>query len=241
MKRILGRSARVGRFSVPVWALAIGLLGILAAAGQAVGPVLAGTIGGSATLVVEQTVLLSAAPQIEGASDSVGVQNDEGSGFTLGMETKAGEKTITYFSLANDSGQDANARMVMDVPAGLDVDLTECASTEESTIVDRLWLMTIESDAGGTAFNTDSVDSSLSSTVPSVPRPGYVSVSAPNACVVFAAYVDRTTDEILVAKSTDGGASFGSSLILASTDVGARSSVAADAETAWVALCGGRH
>ena len=71
-----------------------------AVAGQAVGPALSGSIIGSAELVVEQAVVLDTDFEIldsgfsAGCSDFddfIGMMNEDGTFFTIGIETKVGQ------------------------------------------------------------------------------------------------------------------------------------------------------
>ena len=153
MKRILTKPARLGRLSVPMWALAIGLLAVLGAAGQAVGPVLVGAVGGSATLTVEQTVLLSTISDSSDANDYATAIDDDGTGFNIAIETQAGQKIDDInFTLANDSGEPANAVLRLDWPAELDVEVEERSPSSISVarISQNHWLMNVP---GPTADN----------------------------------------------------------------------------------------
>ncbi|MDP6514744.1 MAG: hypothetical protein QF878_16340, partial [SAR202 cluster bacterium] len=58
LKKVFGKKLSLGRFGVPVWIMGLATLLVVAAAGQAVGPVLSGAIQGSAGLVIEQAVTL---------------------------------------------------------------------------------------------------------------------------------------------------------------------------------------
>jgi|GEM_PF-1078312 len=61
MKALLGKKFHVRNVAVPLWSLLLPLPIILFAAGQAVGPVIAGAITGSTGLTVEQSIVVTAA------------------------------------------------------------------------------------------------------------------------------------------------------------------------------------
>lgn len=121
----LGRKVRLGRLAVPIWAIAAAGLTIAAVAGQAVGPVLTGSVSGSTGLVVSQTVVLDSAPTGSGTDDFAATVNDEGTAFTVALETQVGQNQTVTLDLANKSGKSANVILELNVPAGIDVDANE--------------------------------------------------------------------------------------------------------------------
>jgi len=115
----------------------IGLAGVMVAAvaGQAVGPVLSGSVQGSAGLVVSQTVVLAKAPEnspdatissvaytAATQDDFAATMNDEGTAFTVALETQVGQLAIVSLTLLNGSGKNANFILELNAPAGIDVD-----------------------------------------------------------------------------------------------------------------------
>ncbi len=60
LKSLLGTKLQVRRVAVPLWSLLLPLPLIALAAGQAVGPIIAGAVTGSSGLTVEQTIVVTA-------------------------------------------------------------------------------------------------------------------------------------------------------------------------------------
>ncbi|MBI2916509.1 MAG: hypothetical protein HYY01_00810 [Chloroflexi bacterium] len=121
MKHMFGKKVHLGRFAVPVWTIGLAGLLVAAVAGQAVGPVLSGSVQGSAGLVVSQTVVLKQAPTVVG-DDGAATMNDEGTAFTVAIETQVGQTSDFRLALVNDSGAPANFILELNAPAGIDVD-----------------------------------------------------------------------------------------------------------------------
>ncbi|MBI2917532.1 MAG: hypothetical protein HYY01_06005 [Chloroflexi bacterium] len=130
MKHIFGKKVHLGRMALPVWAIALTLVMVAAVAGQAVGPVLSGSVQGSAGLVVSQTLLLkpgsagNTVVSVDGAAvdDAAVTVNDEGTAFTAAIETQVGQPQALQLVLANGSGKVVNGILELNVPAGIDVD-----------------------------------------------------------------------------------------------------------------------
>ncbi|MBI2917530.1 MAG: hypothetical protein HYY01_05995 [Chloroflexi bacterium] len=138
MKSIFGKKVHLGRMALPVWAIALTLVGVAAVAGQAVGPVLSGSVQGSAGLVVSQTVVLkqtgitvptsSTTHKLKGtdtaglADDSAATQNDEGTAFTVALETQVGQASWITLELENKSAKLANFILELNAPAGVDIE-----------------------------------------------------------------------------------------------------------------------
>ncbi len=159
--KAVGWRVRLGRFMVPVWTMALGAVLVATVAGQAVGPVLSGSVQGSAGLVVGQTLVLSAAPSVgtqtvdsfgtvTGPVDSVGTVNDEGTAFTVAIETQVGRSQTIVLALANGSGKPANGILELSVPAGVDVQLDSdsAANTPEAQLNRNTWLFKVTQSAG---------------------------------------------------------------------------------------------
>ena len=128
MKNLLGKKFHLGRFAVPMWT--IGLAGgmVAAVAGQAVGPVLSGSVQGSAGLVVSQTVVLAQAPATANTNDDfAATMNDEGTAFTVAVETQVGQNSGFSLRLDNASGKVANFILEINAPAGVDVYASDLA------------------------------------------------------------------------------------------------------------------
>lgn len=176
MKKVLGRKVGRGRFMLPVWTLAIAVAIIAAAAGQAVGPVLAGSLTGTVSVVVEQSITLDTDYPIgdnptvstSGTADSVATRNDEGTHFTLAAELHQGEEVTLDLFLQNDSGEDSASILELNVPAGLDIEITEVedgttvgvSAIKEAQMSRTQWLLAIDSSVG-TGTSSDSEDTTL--------------------------------------------------------------------------------
>ena len=154
IRKIFGRKVGKGKVALPLWTVGIAAMAIAAVAGQAVGPVLSGSVTGSVGVVVEQTVRLGDPGSITdvggggpdvAADDFAATVNDEGTGFTITIETDVGQRTETNFTLYNDSGQTANAMLQLNVPAGLDVQLDSDSGVTEAQLGPNTWLLTIPS------------------------------------------------------------------------------------------------
>ncbi len=118
----LGKKVHLGRMGLPVWTIGLGLTLVAAVAGQAVGPVLSGSVQGSAGLVVSQTIVLASAPVADGNEDDfASTMNDEGTAFTFALETQVGQNQTVTLELDNHSGAEANGILELSVPAGIDV------------------------------------------------------------------------------------------------------------------------
>ncbi len=135
MKNLLGKKFHLGRFGVPMWTIGLAGVMVAAVAGQAVGPVLSGSVQGSAGLVVSQTVVLAKAPEnspdatissvaytAATQDDFAATMNDEGTAFTVALETQVGQLAIVSLTLLNGSGKNANFILELNAPAGIDVD-----------------------------------------------------------------------------------------------------------------------
>ena len=161
IKGMFDQKLGLGRVALPLWM--VGLAGVLtaAAAEQAVGPVLTGSTSGSVNLTVEQAITLDTDltlgnnPTVSSADDSVTTRNDEGTAFTVAAELNVGQQITTTLFLQNDSGADAAAVLELNVPAGIDVELTNISDGAEGTTVvseaqlsRNTWLVVVKSTAG---------------------------------------------------------------------------------------------
>lgn len=158
---IIRGSLRLGRLAVPVWAVAAGAMAVAAVAGQAVGPVLQGSTGGTANIVVGQAVVLDTdiplgMNPVAAGTDWVTTRNDEGTGFTVAIETHTGQRDTVTLYFANHSAQDAAAVLQLDVPAGFDVEVDKISNgvlgngtiIREAQMTRDTWLMNVGASAG---------------------------------------------------------------------------------------------
>lgn len=142
MRNRLGR-----RFVAPV-PVALALVLLVVAAGQAVGPILSGGVTGTAGLVVSQAITLDvdhdlgSNPVVGGASDAVTTRNDEGTSFTAAVELTIGQPVAICVMLENSSERDASASLVIDAPAGVDIEVEEFSGSaaEECYVDEDEWL-----------------------------------------------------------------------------------------------------
>ena len=175
LKNTIGKKVSLGRFGVPVWIMGLAALLVVAAAGQAVGPVLSGAIQGSAGLVIEQAVTLDTDVATGSAidfgdnngtlgetnepSDGVGTRNDDGSQFTIAAELTAGDTIHVNLYLQNGGVSDTSAILELNVPSNIDVEMTTASVgadggsltdnvVDEGQLSRNKWLMTVGSEAG---------------------------------------------------------------------------------------------
>ena len=143
------KKVRMGRISVPVWTTALALAVAGLAAGQAVGPVLTGSVTGTAGLTIEQAITLDVDRPLDerivvsDADDAVTTTNDEGTEFTVAMELNVGQTVTATFNLNNASGAAGSAMLELSVPTGIDVEVTDETDLSEAQISRNAWLMAI--------------------------------------------------------------------------------------------------
>jgi hypothetical protein len=125
------------------------------AAGQAVGPVLAGSVTGSAGLTVEQAItldtsgLLGSNPLVNsdtGMPENVTTRNDDGIEFTINVEFSVGKQLEVSFNLMNSSDADAAMVLLLNVPTGIDAEFDEDDSTGDGGQLSRnSYLLVVDS------------------------------------------------------------------------------------------------
>ncbi len=153
MKRFITRKISLGRFGLPVWSVAVAGLMVAAAAGQAVGPVLSGSVTGSVGMVVEQAITLDpdlglGSNPVATGDDSATTRNDEGTEFTAAIELNVGETETVTIYVQNDSGANASALLELNVPKGIDVELNQAGDVSESQLSRNTWLLVVPSTSG---------------------------------------------------------------------------------------------
>lgn len=153
MKRALGQQVRVGKLRLRAWIVLSGAAIVLGVVGQAVGPILAGLVGGSAGVTVSQTVRLTADSSVfanAGANDAQLTINDEGTGFTAALELDVGgEDNLLALNIRNSSGKAVNAVLTLEFPAELEVEMEAeiGADVEEAQLNKKSWLLTLTTDS----------------------------------------------------------------------------------------------
>jgi hypothetical protein len=143
----------VGRLGLPLWSVGLAGALILAAAGQAVGPILSGAVSGAIGAAVSQSLVLtpdSYAYAAGGSNDALLTINDEGAHFTVAMELNVGgQDNLIALNIDNLSEADASALLVLDVPAGIDVEVSESFGTDvqEGQQSRNSWLLSLTTDS----------------------------------------------------------------------------------------------
>ena len=164
----LGRKVRLGKLRFPLWAIGLAVIGMAVGAGQAVGPVLSGSVSGTANLTVAQTIVLAAAPadllavthDYDGMSvtsvdsdDYAAVMNDEGTNFTVAMVTQVGQTTGIKIALTNKSGHKANFVLELRGPASVDIAADESGDdvSQLARLGPNTWIGELGADADAVA------------------------------------------------------------------------------------------
>jgi hypothetical protein len=150
------------RSAAPIAVGSIAAAIALAAAGQAVGPVLSSPTAGEIAATVSQAITidtenldLSERVSVWGDVDRwVATTDDEGTHFTVAYENNVGDIAQVNLFLLNRSRQDVAAQLLLDVPAGVDVHVTGSAggkapSFHKAQMGANTWLMTVDAHAAG--------------------------------------------------------------------------------------------
>ena len=132
---------------VPTWIL--GVIIITATAGAAAGTVLAGNVQGQIPTTVGQSLVLQAV----GGEVGFGAVSDNGTSFTAANEIRIGEDYDIDLDVKNESDEAIFASLVLDIPAGLTVDVNEVASEISGLTRTDIgtWVMKITAVAAGDA------------------------------------------------------------------------------------------
>ena len=172
----LGHKVRVGRLGMPIWSLALAGAAVVAVAGQAVGPVLQGSVTGSAGLTVEQAVVLDeggvvGVGSLDSTDEGLGVINDEGTSFTAAIELHVGDTVTVTLPIMNKSDASANAILELLPPAGVDVEVEPSAGVtlQEAQMAKNNWLLKVASSNSETLVITISPKDDL--------KPGFYTLS----------------------------------------------------------------
>lgn len=163
VRRVVATRLRVGRLALPAWLAAAAVLAIAAAAGQAVGPILAGSVTGTAGVTGEQALVLSlSSTTVSGhaGDDRVMVVNDEGTSFTAAIEMHVGdigypgnsESAAILLGLQNTANAVVSAILELSIPAGLDIEVepSSGSNVEEAQLNKGTWLLRVPTSASGT-------------------------------------------------------------------------------------------
>ena len=158
IRNVLGRKLRIGRLGLPVWTVVLAIAAVGAVAGQAVGPVLAGSVTGSTGVVLEQAVVLSGTISVNSADDAASTVNDEGTGFTVAVETDVGQSQTVAIGVSNTSAASANAILSLNVPAALDVSLEAASGANEAQLNRNQWLVKVPTGGETLTLTIESAD-----------------------------------------------------------------------------------
>ena len=146
-----------------MWAVGLAGIAIAAVAGQAIGPVLAGNVTGTANVTAQQSIVAATSSSVTlGNSTNKGlvVVNDEGTSFTAAMEQHVGDQgQVLNLTVKNNSNSAANAVLQLNVPRGIDVKVNSEATTtlQEALLstnhakTQQSWLL--HEEAGATSTN----------------------------------------------------------------------------------------
>lgn len=161
--KTLRHKFKIDRMSILVWLIGLTVLMVVAAAGQAVGPVVSGGIQGFAGLTIEQSMVLSSTSADHGVFDSAGgggsphddatvTLNDEGTAFTAAIELHVGDTEYLVLDLDNGSDVQANVIMELNVPAGIDFEVDDFGGdTSEVQLNSKSWLMKLDTVSLGSS------------------------------------------------------------------------------------------
>ena len=153
LTKAFGKKIWLGRVGLPLWALALAGMAIVAAAGQAVGPVLSGSVTGSAGLTTEQAIALTEGGTFlidsldTGLDEGLGVISDDGTSFTAAIELHVGDTVVMHLPVKNVSDARGHAILELLPPAGVDVEVEDSnnASTDlqEAQMSRNAWLLSV--------------------------------------------------------------------------------------------------
>ncbi|MBI4311412.1 MAG: hypothetical protein HY681_06485 [Chloroflexi bacterium] len=160
MARVLSVAARrklsLGALHLPAWAVGVALpivllamaaVAMAASSGQAVGPVLSGSITGSAGVTAQQALTVTTCDiTTHSASDdalcAIGAQQTT---FTAAIEMHRGDKPVISLGIFNASQVDVNGTIALSVPPGFDVEVEDTDSTNaslrEAQMARSTWLL----------------------------------------------------------------------------------------------------
>ncbi len=148
--KAFSKKLHFGRIVLPLWALALAGIAVVGAAGQAVGPMLSGSVAGSAGFTVEQVIALDTTSSIAiggHGDDDLGVMNDEGTSFTAAIELQVGDIVTMTIPVVNVSDADANAVLEILPPPGVDVEVGDTSfNLDELKMAAHTWLLFVDKD-----------------------------------------------------------------------------------------------
>ena len=146
---------------IPTWLVGSAL--VVAAAGAAVGTVLVGDVQGELPTTVSQA-LIAGEPVAGGDSDGSFVSvTDDGTGFIAANEMNTGDMWTVTLPLANESDNDMDVLVTVDVPHGLTIDVNDAdaGDTDVENVIRtglNTWLFDLHDDADGSSTDTIEIE-----------------------------------------------------------------------------------
>lgn len=144
--RLLKRRVFFWNFHVPVWTVAAAaVIALGAAAGQAVGPVLAGNVTGTANVTAQQAIVVTNRSTVtlgNPTDKGLVVVNDNGTTFTAALEQHIGDQHQRLnLNIKNNSNATSSIVLQLKVPQGIDLE-----ANSANTSVLKKALLDISSD-----------------------------------------------------------------------------------------------
>ena len=195
---ILTNKIRLGRIAIPVWLIILATALIAAAAGQT-GAVLKSSTAGAVGLTVERNILVAGPPSVVNAHDGLGTVNDEGTMFTIGLETHVGRVQTATLSLANTTEVQVDTTLEVGAAGPFKTDFDDCFGMNEARSKKNKWLLNI---APGNTWETDVVDELVDDDV------GFgTDLQALDGCHIFVSYRKQAgpSHRVEFARTYDGG------------------------------------
>jgi hypothetical protein len=147
----LRRKVRLGRLAVPIWAIALTVLIVGAVAGQAIGPVLSGSVSGTTAVTASQSIVLDPdnPPAVDGATRALAVVSTDGTSCTVAIETHVGQIQTLTLGLKNaNTSNAASAILQLSAPAGIVWDISvDNMSDGIARLSSDSFLFTIDADS----------------------------------------------------------------------------------------------
>lgn len=183
--RFLHRKFALGKMRLPAWMLGVfvpaamlvaGIGVTLVSSGQAVGPVLSGSVSGTAGVTAQQALVLNTCSIIShgGVDDALCDIGSQGASFTAAIEMHQNDKAIVLLGITDTSQADVNGTLELSVPTGFDVEVEDSdnasAKLKEAQMNKSTWLLFV-----GTA-NTETLNVTLRAR-PDL-APGFYTISA---------------------------------------------------------------
>ena len=133
IRTTLKKKIEFGRFGLPVWIVGLAGLAVIGAAGQAIGPILAGNVTGTTNVTAQQSVVISSSSSLtntNGTDKGLVVVNDNGTSFTAALQQHVGDTgSILHLAVRDHSNAAASAVLQVNVPSALDIQVNSSATS----------------------------------------------------------------------------------------------------------------